>query len=469
MTDSTSILLPTQEALLERLLYVASYSPQLRVLSGTKGVGKSTLVTALVSELEEYNSALVICPMHVSAAEIRRKILIQLLADPLFDDEVPLTETLLRLAADFSRPIHIAIDDAHFMPLELWAECLLLSEIRCGGRPISVTLTSEPDMLESLSSSLAPEQRELILQISIESLPMAEREALYFTLMSRSDSLPYVPREIVKAQLEKQSGSPADVVNLLRKALEPETAAIKAHKPLWWVVAAAVVMLTVAIGWFWPADKPATQWPTLTGEAIPWGEKLLQGYFAERQQKVEDEQELVSHEQTEAERAEPQEDNIVAVADAVEDEQGMASELLADAQAVAQVQTGELPEVENGTPVVELIPSSPPQETEQVAQTQEEQEVGMPPVFPVEGFTLQLATVSKRSSIPRVLKMLPKDVSPILARYRQQIVILVGQYDSMEQARQEAEALSRHNPKLSPWIRNWRHLAQYQPLGEEAQ
>ncbi|WP_350583266.1 ATP-binding protein, partial [Pseudomonas sp. HY2-MNA-CIBAN-0224] len=83
---------------------------QLLVICGDKGSGKSTLTAALASELDDYNCALIICPQHADSAEIRRKILVQLISAPIFDDERPLMDTVLRIQSSLTKPLHIIID-----------------------------------------------------------------------------------------------------------------------------------------------------------------------------------------------------------------------------------------------------------------------------------------------------------------------------------------------------------------------
>lgn len=129
MTFQGQVLLPSQEALIQRLHHVASYSDQLLVLVGAQGSGKTTLLTALATDVDDSNTALVICPMHADNAEIRRKILVQLMSSPIFDDEIPLAETILRVAPNQSKPLHIIIDDAHLLSKELWAECIILNQV----------------------------------------------------------------------------------------------------------------------------------------------------------------------------------------------------------------------------------------------------------------------------------------------------------------------------------------------------
>lgn len=170
MTFQGQVLLPSQEALIQRLHHVASYSDQLLVLVGGQGSGKTTLLTALATDFDDSNAALVICPMHADNAEIRRKILVQLMSSPIFDDEIPLAETILRVAQNQSKPLHIIIDDAHLLSKELWAECIILNQIQCAGQRIAVTLTVPPAFLADLLPQLPDSLRRQILPISIEPL-----------------------------------------------------------------------------------------------------------------------------------------------------------------------------------------------------------------------------------------------------------------------------------------------------------
>lgn len=223
MTLNSSFLLPSQDALLQRLQHVVLYGQQLTVLTGDDGCGKTSILTALVEELTEVSSAFVTCPMHCDSAEIRRKILVQLLSEPAFDDEIPMPETLLKLASSLPAASHIVLDDAHYLPLEIWAECIVLSQLSLNGRRITVTLSTTSQYLDSVIAQL-PENDVPILPMVVEPLDNEEREGLYYILLSRSEQVPFTPRDIVTEQLAKQNGLPAEVVSLFELALngEPE-------------------------------------------------------------------------------------------------------------------------------------------------------------------------------------------------------------------------------------------------------
>lgn len=290
MTFQGLVLLPSQEALIQRLHHSASYSDQLLVLSGGQGSGKTTLVTALATDFDESNVALVSCPMHADNAEIRRKILVQLISSPIFDDELPLAETLLRVASTQTKPLHIIIDDAHLLSKELWAECIILNQIQCAGKNIAVTLAVPPVFLADLLPQLPESLRRRVLPVSVEPLSLPEREALYQTLLRCSDQNPFTPRDIVRAQLEKQMGTPQEVVNLLELALHGHP-----EQKLRWTrnkmasISIVSVLIALVIGFTVPrvfirepqshlATYPAVDSPAFLAQ----GQQRLASYFHQR-------------------------------------------------------------------------------------------------------------------------------------------------------------------------------------------
>lgn len=493
---------------MQRMQHMACYSQQLVVALGEKGAGKSTLLTALVSEQEEYNSALVVCPMHADAAEIRRKILIQLLSEPLFDDEEPLGDTLGRFAPAFSKPIHILIDDAHMLPLELWAECLLLSQQKCAGRPIAITFASEPARARALYSELGSAQRSLMAPIDIEPLLPTEREALYYTLMSRSEDVPYVPRDIIKTQLEQQGGRPGEVIALLELALTPQTQAANSSKGLWRLLAVAAVTLLVTVG-LWgiisghpgeansadttgTGDVAASASQTednhqVTGLLVSFGEWRLKSYFANRKQSLD---ELL---QAEAD----------AKAAALAQEQADLA-LLEEAKALAQVETADTlnsasmhiagstkaqtsqdtvstnsstgERISNNYSTVGTAQVTQPTKAAQPETIESKQAAGndlkaaaaikvaTDMRLPKHGYTLQVATVGKRESADTILQRFANEPNLYLVAYRDKLVILQGNYANQAEADAQADLLPQRYGGGKPWVRAWKDLGSYQPI-----
>ncbi|MCL1125566.1 ATP-binding protein [Shewanella surugensis] len=232
MTPPESILLPSQEALLLRLQHISLYGEQLILLIGEQGAGKTTMINALLNELDEHSLALVTCPKHCDSDEIRRKVLIQLLKDPVFDDELALPDSLQQAADTLPRAICIVIDDADFLPYEIWAECLALSQLSLAETSIRVICTTADQFLPSLLAQLSSIQTELLLPISIDPLSLEERQSLYDALLLRSEQAPFIVQDIVLSKLSSQKGTPQEVVSQLELALTDNGSLVPKRKSI---------------------------------------------------------------------------------------------------------------------------------------------------------------------------------------------------------------------------------------------
>ncbi len=463
------ILLPSQETLLQRLYHAACYNDQLTLIAGGKGAGKTTLATALVTELEDYNAALVTCPLHADNAEIRRKILVQLLTDPLFDDEVPLADTLIRLTQTLTRPIHIVIDDAHFLSQELWAELMILSKLKCADKLITITMTVTPEHMAFQMGQLSSNMKEMILPISIETLDLVEREALYQTLLSRSEQAPFTPREIVKQQLAKQSGTPQEVASLLELALygEPDKAKKSYLKHLIFGAIAFLTLITVAAAFYFiDQTKPVSggraviALPLTHAQSVGnYGQKLLEDYFHHRNKAYKA---ALMREKQQAELAIIKQQKAKSVDAAL-------SHQLKDALEVANVQTGE---IQSEPKPVEVQSKEPKSETTQ-SNVSESNKVKPKPkpdtskskiAFKYHIYTLQVANLTTKKSLDSVLQQLKRFNDVFVMKKDKRFIVLQGNFKSEVNARKAAKKLEQETNLSEPWLRQWQQVKQYQLL-----
>ncbi|HAY92518.1 MULTISPECIES: AAA family ATPase [unclassified Shewanella] len=466
MTFQGSVLLPSQEALIQRMHHVASYSDQLLVLSGVSGSGKTTLVTGLATDFDESNAAFVICPMHADNAEIRRKILVQLISSPIFDDDIPLADTLLRLASTQTKPLHIIIDDAHLLPKALWAECIILNQIQCAGKNIAVTLTVPPAFLADLLPQLPEQLRRQILPISIEPLTMPEREALYQTLLRYSDQNPFTPREIVRSQLEKQTGTPQEVVNLLDKALhspQEKTSSWMKYKA---VMVTAVSML-LALGIWLGVTQPFSEeqaietatFPAIDSPAfLSYGQKILAPYFALRAEQLKFAAVTVKVNELDTSKAKTEQ-----AVDPLSEFHGEAPHPEPDDAALVSVGEVSSKSFGDDEPTVDAEPQaktvdvqSPAPEAAKVDKTVLE------PQKPLKGYTVQIASVAQLETLRSTLKSLENVEGVRVAKYKQRWVVLVGHYSSSKLASNAAAQLVKEYRFEQPWVRKWADLKDYQ-------
>ncbi|GGI92525.1 AAA family ATPase [Shewanella gelidii] len=502
MEDNNLALLPSQESLLQRLLHIASYSEQLKVVCGPSGSGKSSVVTALVNELDEFNSALVVCPLNADDAEIRRKVLVQLLHDPLFDDEVSLAETMLRVSDGLTKPIHIVIDDAHFMSSGLWAECLVLSQVQCAGKPISITLTADADYVLPLMNQLASGSKELILPIAIDSLSLAEREGLYFGLLSRTEASLFLPRDIVKRQLESQQGTPQEVVNLLELALHGEQK--KATKPVKMILSLALMAVLISVGLYYglsvsggdPERRQVVFAATKksSGDLLAtYGRKLLDNYWLERHETaLLQSKNKVTQSKSSADKLgvslivtkplrlkhsvtspaeESQSNNEIQpnlVAETAIDEtipdltaQDVTSEQLLDAKAVLSTRVART----SSPPAKDLrasIEHAQEHQSDPKANVARQLQSQLSPKESVsyQEYTLQLAKLSQKKSLDSVLRVIKGQPDIFVLRQKGYYVVTLGNYKTRAEAEAGMRRITKVSASLQPWLRKWEEIQQ---------
>ncbi|WP_417761179.1 AAA family ATPase [Shewanella sp.] len=461
------LLLPSQEALIQRLTHLASYGQQLVLLRGVKGSGKTSLLTALANELDNRNLSLVSCPQHVSEQEIRRKIIMQLLPDPLFDDEVSLADTLLRFTANLQQPIHILIDDADHLPLALWAELLLLTQLHCAGYPITITASVSASFAQQLQHQLPAAQRALLLPITIPALNMAEREGLYQTLLTRSQQRTFTPRKIIGPKLAEQSGTPAEVLALLALALHGTPAEPRKLPWIKWLLSSVGLLLFgCVLAWYLlRANTPLPTVPqsqTVLAQVSPlltYAERLLEpAALAPPLTGLA----LLEALPMPVEVADDQLDSADASLPSSNAED---SDLLKDARSVADVATAEVSSDKPATAAT--IVGAKGTEQAKPAATDSAKNSHLS-VLPRTGYTLQLASVQSRASLQPILAQLA-DEPYIICRHQQWWVVFVGNYSQRKDA---SAAMKKFTTKgfSEPWLRAWKDIQDYQPqsrIGDE--
>ncbi|GIU18805.1 MULTISPECIES: AAA family ATPase [unclassified Shewanella] len=479
-----STLLPSQDELLHRLLHLSLYGDQLMVLTGEDGAGKTTLATALVNELDNHSSALVICPKHCDSAEIRRKILIQLLSDPVFDDEIPLPECLLSVLGSLPAVSCIVLDDAHLLPLEVWAECIVLSQMTLPGKVIKILMTSPSEFLNNVLTQLPDSLLEQVLAINIEPLEQAEREGLYYTLLSRSEQQPFTPRDIVKNRLEQHQGTPKEVVNLLELALNGEQELPPKKSKLTVLIATSILSITALLAaWGLSDNNDATniagankiEFALETNEQVAmdnaflleYAERVLEGYLPISHSS---ENRLVSHN----ERTANDPESVVKVTpidESIESSSVAFSTAVVTTYRVEQAPTFDAIEQpvkptrsQFSEQQVESIdkPSANGSEDIVPAERVDSMDLQAQNVMPVKGYTLQLASVKRLDSLHNTLKRLKGIPQVKVARYKQRWVVLLGEFGSRKIAQQQSALLIAENGISEPWIRAWQNLSEYE-------
>lgn len=462
MSFTQSTLLPSQDALLQRLLHLSTYGQQLMVLTGEDGAGKTTLVTALLNELEQYSSALVMCPKHCDSAEIRRKVLVQLLNDPVFDDEIPLPECLLSVSDALPEQSCIVLDDAHWLPLEIWAECIVLSQMTLPGKSIKLLMTAPAEFFTQLAEQLPESLLEQVLAIQIDPLEQAEREGLYYTLLSRSEQQPFTPRDIVKNRLELQQGTPQEVVDLLNLSLNSEPDVAPKKSKLKVIISLAIIALLILLAnWLLlgTASSQQLQVAQKVEFAISAEEHFAQddSFVANYGAKLLSEHKFIDvdaavakfeeHQQQAQEQKNVNKSIIQSQTQQVNTYAAVATARFKDTKPA--MESNEAPKSEA---IKQAVVAKPETDTQAVESA----------LRPKRGYTLQLASVKQLASLNNMLQLLDGIPDVQVARYKQRWVVLNGQFESRQVAQQYAANLVAKTGISEPWIRAWKNLDEYQ-------
>ncbi|ABZ78620.1 Sporulation domain protein [Shewanella halifaxensis HAW-EB4] len=462
MSFSGSALLPSQDALLHRLLHLSLYGEQLMVLTGEDGAGKTTLATALLNELEHHSSALVICPKHCDSAEIRRKILVQLLSDPVFDDEIPLPECLLSVVDSLPAESCIVLDDAHLLPLDIWAECIVLSQIYLSGKSIKILMTSPIEFYNDVADQLPEPLLEQVLPIHIEPLEQTEREGLYYTLLSRSEQQPFTPRDIVKNRLEMQLGTPKEVVGLLELALNGEQVQLPQKSRLKMIIIVSTLCLIALLA----------SWLLIDSHEVPDDVKAKKVEFAINlsQRGGLDNRFLIEYAERVLKHYSPTSSFVISNSDQLEPSGDIAAAVTTYKAKQITTFTAEQQEPVNATAPQssdkpnEVPPKVIDNRVEAASMVEQDNLVtkSARASRPIAGYTLQLVSVKKLDSLRNTLLRLEDIPQVKVARYKKRWVVLLGEFSSRKIAQEQSALLMAKTGISEPWIRSWHNLNEYE-------
>jgi len=164
-------LLPSQRQWLERLVFQLEFNPYQRIhMVGGPGTGKTTLTLAIADLLSsQFNLALIKAEPELTAARVRQHVL-----EHWFGVCKDSTKPMIQLVGDreLTEPLALVIDQAEYLPAELWAE---LAQLPC----LVIAATEHPADAAELNlplPALGLEDAQLLLEGSgLNTLTVADR------------------------------------------------------------------------------------------------------------------------------------------------------------------------------------------------------------------------------------------------------------------------------------------------------
>ncbi|WP_133405541.1 SPOR domain-containing protein [Parashewanella tropica] len=470
-------LLVSQQSLVERLWHNASYVEQLQLLCGESGSGKTTILSTVKEQANEHLCAYVACPEYADDAEIRRKIWVQLLDESVFDDELSLSDTLVANQHFIQQPILILLDDAHRLSITLLAELMTLSQMQVAEQPIGVIAAVSTAFAEMLENELAAEN-EIFTTLQIEPLSEEEQYNLYLLLMGQQshgreqvlsrpdfgDAAVY-PNDIVNALMGKQETQSKKPFSLLMKLCVACCLSLLGLFAFWQLYSSSAIEENQSINSTKlkivgdpaklktsSADNDSTKIST-SGKPEPQATSVVE------KAKPDTQSELILPEQKSVtvvenkQRQNPKpvepiiENKVISTIETTQDE------ISPNVVPSAKVQQA----VAKTKPIVDKPPKTVQTPSKVVDKTVP---LHFTPKYS-QGYTLQLATMTHKDSLNKLLKKLDGWQDVRVAQYNRKWVVVLGDFATRSDAQQTIKKLKAKTKLPAPWLRRWSALKGY--------
>lgn len=264
--------LESQTELLERLQLLTRFGSNLVNVCGRQGAGKSWLAQRFLdSWAQDKNQSLLMCHPNQSDEQRRVTMLSQLFSEPLYNPKDALAESFARLFEDQNCDIVIVVDDAHLLSESLVSELwMLVLEAQTDPRwNVNVVLFAQDNGLDALLTRLSYGQEHKPVDLEIEMLSEDEADRLFENRVMRYVD-PQVERKVLNAY-KKINPLPGEIMALAETKNEKRVV-IRSIIGSPFNIALVVLLLLLLLGggYWWLLSKP-----------VPQEGSLLEGEVAE--------------------------------------------------------------------------------------------------------------------------------------------------------------------------------------------
>ncbi|EGR5062043.1 cell division protein DamX [Vibrio cholerae] len=264
--------LESQTELLERLQLLTRFGSNLVNVCGRQGAGKSWLAQRFLgSWAQDKNQSLLMCHPNQNDDQRRVTMLSQLFSEPLYNPKDALAESFARLFEDQNCDIVIVVDDAHLLSESLVSELwMLVLEAQTNPRwNVNVVLFAEDNGLDALLTRLSYGQEHKPVDLEIEMLSEDEADRLFENRVMRYVD-PQVERKVLNAY-KKINPLPGEIMALAETKNEKRVV-IRSIIGSPFNIALVVLLLLLLLGggYWWLLSKP-----------VPQEGSLLEGEVAE--------------------------------------------------------------------------------------------------------------------------------------------------------------------------------------------
>ncbi|ENM3919954.1 cell division protein DamX [Vibrio paracholerae] len=264
--------LESQTELLERLQLLTRFGSNLVNVCGRQGAGKSWLAQRFLDTwAQDKNQSLLMCHPNQNDEQRRVTMLSQLFSEPLYNPKDALAESFARLFEDQNCDIVIVVDDAHLLSESLVSELwMLVLEAQTNPRwNVNVVLFAQDNGLDALLTRLSYGQEHKPVDLEIEMLSEDEADRLFENRVMRYVD-PQVERKVLNAY-KKINSLPGEIMALAETKNEKRVV-IRSIIGSPFNIALVVLLLLLLLGggYWWLLSKP-----------VPQEGSLLEGEVAE--------------------------------------------------------------------------------------------------------------------------------------------------------------------------------------------
>lgn len=264
--------LESQTELLERLQLLTRFGSNLVNVCGRQGAGKSWLAQRFLDTwAQDKNQSLLMCHPNQNDEQRRVTMLSQLFSEPLYNPKDALAESFARLFEDQNCDIVIVVDDAHLLSESLVSELwMLVLEAQTNPRwNVNVVLFAQDNGLDALLTRLSYGQEHKPVDLEIEMLSEDEADRLFENRVMRYVD-PQVERKVLNAY-KKINLLPGEIMALAETKNEKRVV-IRSIIGSPFNIALVVLLLLLLLGggYWWLLSKP-----------VPQEGSLLEGEVAE--------------------------------------------------------------------------------------------------------------------------------------------------------------------------------------------
>lgn len=466
--------LESQTELLERLQLLTRFGSNLVNVCGRQGAGKSWLAQRfLESWAQDKNQALLMCHPNQNDEQRRVTILSQLFSEPLYNPKDALAESFARLFEEQNCDIAIVVDDAHLLTESLVSELwMLVLEAQSNSRwNINVVLFAQDNGLDALLTRLSYGQEHKPIDLEIEMLSEDEADRLFENRVMRYVE-PQLERKVRNAY-KKVNPLPGEIMALAETKSEKRVV-IRSIIGSPFNIALVVLLLLLLLGggYWWLLSKPVPEemqtTESATGEqtAIPTlNANATSGEVSQESLGVNGESSSAAHGADDDTAALPPDVVDTTASVGIEDDgkrvvinSDVVDALLqnkaesTDTSAINHVVESTQAATELKTKTLEQTPAAQPKPV-RFSFARDELKAMSP-----RSYTLQLAAMNSMSDVQAFIDEHKLEnqvyIYPTLRNDVEWFIVTMGNYPTIQMARDASEKLSAPLQALGPWAKS---------------